>query len=156
MQTPMVQLFVGQCVEQLVSQCADLRYLHKAQIRRKRTIVGQTISVPVRGPNSLPFVPSDILSPVRCRCDKKHRLQGGGIWHCLTLVELEIVLICTIQLRIACSLDKYHWLRMCQQYSHRASRCQLLLALSALFVNNNETQYHVEKKYEEEWKRLLF
>ena len=65
MQTPMVQLFVGQCVEQLVSQCADLRYLHKAQIRRKRTIVGQTISVPVRGPNSLPFVPSDILSPAR-------------------------------------------------------------------------------------------
>ena len=66
-------------------KCADLTYLHKAQIKWRWTVVDQTISVPVPGPNTFPFVRPDILSAVT----KKHILLGGGIWLCLALVELD-------------------------------------------------------------------
>ena len=115
--------------------------------------------MPVWGPNSLPFVRPDILSPVRCCCDKKLRLLGGGIWLCLTLVEPEIILMYTFQYMTPQFIKfnsrqpvpqtiTIHY--ACVNNTVAVRRCQLLLALAARIVNNNQTQYSVCTHWKEE------
>ena len=117
---PIPAYFLAKVQNNPCLKCAYLTYLHKAQIKWRWTVVDQTISVPVPGPNTVPFVRPDILSAVT----KKHRLLGGGIWLCLALVELDTQSsiyynpMHTIQLQTACSLDNDHQLCMCEQYGH--------------------------------------